>query len=76
MVEKSASLIQVIYADVVGVSIKNVSCHTLSYKETALLKLLIQHRNTVLPRQVPLMEIWGDDSFYNARSMDVFMSHL
>lgn len=50
--------------------------HTLSYKETALLELLLQHRNTLLPRQVPLLKIWGDDSFYNARSMDVFMSHL
>jgi DNA-binding response OmpR family regulator len=50
--------------------------HTLSYKETALLELLLQHRNTLLPRQVPLMKIWGDDNFYNARSMDVFMSHL
>lgn len=50
--------------------------HTLSYKETALLELLIQHRNTLLPRQVALLKIWGDDSFYNARSMDVFMSHL
>jgi DNA-binding response OmpR family regulator len=50
--------------------------HTLSYKETALLELLLQNRNILLPRQVPLLEIWGDDSFYNARSMDVFMSHL
>jgi DNA-binding response OmpR family regulator len=50
--------------------------HSLSYKETALLSLLLQHRNILLPRQVPLMKIWGDDSFYNARSMDVFMSHL
>ncbi|MCE6991518.1 response regulator transcription factor [Dyadobacter sp. CY323] len=50
--------------------------HTLSYKETALLELLLQNKNTLMPRQVPLLKIWGDDSFYNARSMDVFMSHL
>ena len=50
--------------------------YTLSYKETALLELLLENRNTLLPRQVPLVKIWGDDSFYNARSMDVFMSHL
>lgn len=50
--------------------------YALSYKETALLKLLLEHRNTLLSRQVPLREIWGDDTFYNARSMDVFMSHL
>ena len=53
-----------------------LATHTLSFKETALLELLLQHRNNLLPRQVPLMKIWGDDSFYNARSMDVFMSHL
>jgi DNA-binding response OmpR family regulator len=50
--------------------------YTLSYKETALLELLLGHRNTLLTRQVALLKIWGDDSFYNARSMDVFMSHL
>lgn len=61
---------------VTQVLVTSQATHTLSYKETALLKLLIQHRNMLLPRQVPLMEIWGDDSFYNARSMDVFMSHL
>jgi DNA-binding response OmpR family regulator len=50
--------------------------YALSYKETALLELLLQNRNTLMPRQVPLLKIWGDDTFYNARSMDVFMSHL
>jgi len=53
-----------------------IGTYTLSYKETALLELLLEHRNTLLARQVPLLKIWGDDSFYNARSMDVFMSHL
>ncbi|OOQ59606.1 response regulator transcription factor [Mucilaginibacter pedocola] len=53
-----------------------VATYSLSFKETALLKLLLQHRNNLLPRSVPLQEIWGDDSFYNARSMDVFMSHI
>ena len=43
--------------------------YTLSYKETALLELLLENRNTLLPRQVPLVKIWGDDGFYNARSM-------
>jgi len=53
-----------------------VKTYKLSFKETALLQLLLKHRNTLLARQLPLLEIWGDDSFYNARSMDVFMSHL
>jgi DNA-binding response OmpR family regulator len=50
--------------------------YALSYKETALLELLLEYRNNLLARQIPLQKIWGDDSFYNARSMDVFMSHL
>jgi len=54
----------------------SVSRYTLSYKEAALLELLLQHKNTLVPRQVPLLKIWGDDTYYNARSMDVFMSHL
>lgn len=58
------------------VLVTSQATHTLSYKETALLELLLRHRNALLPRQVPLIKIWGDDSFYNARSMDVFMSHL
>jgi len=53
-----------------------IRTYTLSYKETALLQLLLEHRNILLARQVPLQKIWGDDTFYNARSMDVFMSHL
>jgi len=53
-----------------------IAKYSLSYKETLLLGLLIQHKNMLLPRQVPLQEIWGNDNFYNARSMDVFMSHL
>lgn len=50
--------------------------YTLSYKEAALLEILLQNKNTLVPRQLPLQQIWGDDSYYNARSMDVFMSHL
>lgn len=54
----------------------SVARYTLSYKEAALLELLLQNKNTLVPRQVPLLKIWGDDTYYNARSMDVFMSHL
>ncbi len=50
--------------------------YKISYKETAILQLLLEHRNDLLPRQTALLKIWGDDSYYNARSMDVFMSHL
>ncbi|WPO81940.1 response regulator transcription factor [Chryseobacterium sp. JJR-5R] len=50
--------------------------YRISYKETAILEMLLEHRNTLLYKQETLIKIWGDDSYYNARSMDVFMSHL
>ncbi|MCD9856734.1 response regulator transcription factor [Epilithonimonas sp. JDS] len=50
--------------------------YKISYKETAILKLLLENKNDVLQKQAALMKIWGDDSYYNSRSMDVFMSHL
>lgn len=48
----------------------------LSFKEAVLLQLLIINKNTVLERREPLIKIWGDDSHYNSRSMDVFMAHI
>lgn len=49
---------------------------SLSYKESALLEMLILKKNDVLERQEALLKIWGDDSYYNTRSMDVFMTHI
>ncbi|WP_299824757.1 response regulator transcription factor [uncultured Pontibacter sp.] len=48
----------------------------LSHRENELLKLLMQHRNQVLDRKASLLKIWGDDNFFNGRSMDVFISRL
>lgn len=48
----------------------------LSTKEAELLKLLCQHENTVMNRDKALTVIWGDDNYYNARSMDVFITKL
>jgi DNA-binding response OmpR family regulator len=50
--------------------------YDLSYKEASLLEMLILHKNSILERQEALMKIWGDDSYYNANSMNVFMAHL
>lgn len=50
--------------------------HSLSFKESALLEMMIIHKNNVLKRQDALLKIWGDDNYYNTRSMDVFMTHL
>ncbi len=48
----------------------------LSFKEAALLKLLFEHKNDILDRNVALSYLWGDDSYFNARSMDVFITKL
>lgn len=44
--------------------------------ENELLHRLILHKNSVLERQKVLIELWGDDTFFNARSMDVFITKL
>ncbi|RBQ03151.1 response regulator transcription factor [Pedobacter miscanthi] len=54
----------------------SVAEYSLSYKETILLELLLKNRNNILEREAALIKIWGEDSFYNGRSMDVFMAHL
>lgn len=48
----------------------------LTTKETDLLQLLAQHKNDVLERDVALMQVWGNDSYFTARSMDVFITKL
>lgn len=48
----------------------------LTSREAELLHLLALKRNDVLERGYALKKIWGDDSFYNARSMDVYISRL
>jgi two-component system, OmpR family, response regulator len=48
----------------------------LSPKEAELLNLLCLHINDVLPRQKALKQIWGDDNYFNSRSMDVFITRL
>ncbi|RAJ24638.1 response regulator transcription factor [Pedobacter cryoconitis] len=50
--------------------------HSLSFRECALLEMMILRKNDVLERQEALIKIWGDDNYYNTRSMDVFMTHL
>tara|TARA_Y100000589_G_scaffold17227_2_gene14223 strand:- start:9022 stop:9726 length:705 start_codon:yes stop_codon:yes gene_type:complete len=48
----------------------------LTSKEADLLKLLCENRNDVLERSVALNKIWKDDSYFNARSMDVYITKL
>jgi DNA-binding response OmpR family regulator len=48
----------------------------LSARENDLLLLLAQQRNGVLDRRACLRQLWGDDNFFTARSMDVYISRL
>lgn len=48
----------------------------LTTKEGQLLHLLCKNRNEVLDRQAALRAIWGDDNYFNGRSMDVYIAKL
>jgi two-component system, OmpR family, response regulator len=48
----------------------------LTTKESELLELLCRHRNEVMERNYALKEIWIDDNYFNARSMDVYITKL
>ncbi len=48
----------------------------LSPKEAELLKMFCQYSNDILPRSLALKEIWGEDNYFTARSMDVFVTKL
>jgi len=48
----------------------------LTTKESELLKLLCNNRNQMLERNYALRTIWEDDSYFNARSMDVYITKL
>ena len=48
----------------------------LSSREAAILKILLDNRGEVVTYQQLLLDLWGDDSYYNLRSMNVFVSHL
>ncbi len=52
------------------------SKENLSPKEAHLLRLFCIYKNNVLERSVALTKIWGEDNYFTARSMDVFVTKL
>jgi len=48
----------------------------LTTKESELLELLCRHSNEILERNYALKSIWIDDNYFNARSMDVYITRL
>lgn len=49
---------------------------TLTSREADLLHELIQNKNKVVDRKSVLLKLWGEDSFFNGRSMDVYIVKL
>lgn len=49
---------------------------TLSPKENELLTMLCEYKNDLLPRETALKRIWGSDTYFNGRSMDVYIAKL
>ncbi|MDN3668964.1 response regulator transcription factor [Echinicola jeungdonensis] len=50
--------------------------HKLTSKENELIRLLAAELNKPVNRSYALKQIWGDDSYFNARSMDVYLSKI
>lgn len=49
---------------------------TLSYREVELLEYLCKRLNTIIDKKDLMLAIWGDDSYYNARNLDVYIKKL
>ena len=56
--------------------IKGGESRRLTSKEADLLLLLCEHANETLERAVALRKVWYEDSYFNARSMDVYITKL
>ena len=48
----------------------------LSHRETEILRMLVENRNDVVESKEILLKLWGDDSFFNSRSLHVFITKL
>jgi DNA-binding response OmpR family regulator len=48
----------------------------LSTKENELLLMLCQNMNNLVERNYILMSLWGEDTYFNARSLSVYINHL
>ena len=48
----------------------------LSHREAMLLQVLSEHQNIIVSRKAVLLRVWGDDSFFNSRNLDVYITKL
>ncbi len=54
----------------------NAEERKLSYREAELIKYLFENRNIIIDRRDLLNAIWGNDSFFNSRNLDVYITRL
>ncbi len=54
----------------------NQDIRKLSHREVELLTILAQNPNTIIERKAILLKVWKDDSFYNSRNLDVYITKL
>jgi DNA-binding response OmpR family regulator len=55
---------------------QGVKVQQLTARESDVLRILCRHQQETLDRSKLLKELWGDDNFFNARSLDVFITRL
>jgi DNA-binding response OmpR family regulator len=48
----------------------------LSHREAMLLQILCENKNNTVTRKDILLRVWGDDSFFNSRNLDVYITKL
>jgi DNA-binding response OmpR family regulator len=48
----------------------------LSHREAVLLQVLSENKNIIVTRKDVLMRVWGDDSIFNSRNLDVYITKL
>ena len=48
----------------------------LSHREAMLLQVLSEHKNVIVSRKDVLLRVWGDDSFFYSRNLDVYITKL
>lgn len=55
---------------------QGINTWQLTARESDILKILCQNEHETIQRKAILKNIWGDDNFFNARSLDVFITKL
>jgi DNA-binding response OmpR family regulator len=55
---------------------KDDQVRKLSHREAVLLQILSENQNAIVSRKDVLMRVWGDDSFFNSRNLDVYITKL